>query len=101
MPNCSIHFPDAHPSTQGHFAGNPIIPGALLLAEVLRAVQIAMPQCTQFSLKTAKFTHPVCPGEIVHIDCSSHANEIKFHCATEQSAVLSGSFKCQPATTPD
>ena len=101
MPRLELSFAPQHPSTQGHFVDNPIIPGALLLAEVSRAIQAALPTAGRnISLKAAKFTHPLRPGEPFALDYELGPAEIKFQCATATHTLLSGSFKCPlPATT--
>ena len=50
-----------HPSLPGHFPGRPVVPGVVLLDEVLAQLP---PGAT---LVTAKFTAPVGPGTEVEI----------------------------------
>lgn len=52
------HIDPAHPAADGHFPGNPIIPGAVLLDEVRSAI----PMDTA-GLRAAKFLSPVRPGD--------------------------------------
>lgn len=94
-------FPLNHPTGSGHFPGNPIIPGALLLAEVICAIEQSMGlSLAQSTLKAAKFAAPARPGDCVEIDLSMAADgQVKFHCAVKDVTVLSGSVKCQPLTT--
>ncbi|MDO8414485.1 MAG: hypothetical protein Q7S51_11935, partial [Gallionellaceae bacterium] len=52
-----------HPTAAGHFPGNPIIPGALLLSEVLHAIATGLTlDLSVCHIKSAKFFHPVSPG---------------------------------------
>ncbi|WP_042701160.1 hypothetical protein [Azospirillum sp. B506] len=65
MPNqTELHFPADHPTAAGHFPGNPIIPGAVLLDSALTAIAaaegLAPGPCR---LRSAKFLSPVRPGE--------------------------------------
>jgi 3-hydroxyacyl-[acyl-carrier-protein] dehydratase len=46
-----------HPALPGHFPGNPIVPGVVLLNEVLSAVPRRM------DIPWAKFHAPLMPGE--------------------------------------
>ena len=54
-----------HPSLAGHFPGNPVVPGVLLLDRVIGALH----QSTGLSvtgLKQVKFVSTLLPGEIAH-----------------------------------
>ena len=61
-----------HPAFAGHFPGQPLMPGALLLAEVLEAVQgvpaLAARLGADPTLAAAKFLAPVRPGSSLVID---------------------------------
>ena len=59
-------IPDGHPALSGHFPGQPIVPGVLLLAHALEAL-LAQPAWaarvgTQPRLAVLKFHAPVMPG---------------------------------------
>jgi 3-hydroxyacyl-[acyl-carrier-protein] dehydratase len=97
-----IFFAPDHPAGPGHFPGNPIIPGALLLAEVLRAIAAQIDKPLLLSqIKSAKFSSPARPGECVAIDYTESApGQIQFQCAVGEKTVLTGSVKCVvPSTT--
>ena len=88
----TLNFEPDHPAGAGHFPGNPIIPGALLLAETLRTITEAnnldMTSCT---IKSAKFQHPVRPGDRVEIEYTHAAQEqIDFICTVAGIKVLTG-----------
>lgn len=92
MADLSFQFPGNHPCGAGHFPGNPVIPGALLLEEVLTriAADLAIDGCT-WRVKFAKFPRSVRPGDTVHLSYSRAANdEIRFKCAVSDSKVMSG-----------
>ena len=88
----TLRFAENHPTAAGHFPGNPIIPGALLLAEVLRCIESAEgAHYTSCNVKNAKFLHPARPGELVEIDYSKSAQgSITFDCIVAGNKVLSG-----------
>ena len=52
-----------HPVFAGHFPGHPIVPGALLLAEALQALDRAGIATGGCEIASAKFLSPVVPGE--------------------------------------
>lgn len=59
-----FRVPPAHPSLPGHFPGHPIVPGVVILDEVLRALEHVWPR--QFKITGApsiKFLAPLFPGE--------------------------------------
>lgn len=64
--------PTDHPAFAGHFPGQPLLPGALLLSEVLEAVRgvpaLAARLGAAPTLAAAKFLAPVRPGSTLVID---------------------------------
>ena len=89
-------FQHDHPASQGHFPGNPIIPGAVLLDETLRAIE-AGPDAglAPFRIQFAKFLHPARPGDRMLIRFSrTPEGEIRFTCAVGETPVLTGQVSC-------
>lgn len=83
-----------HPTAAGHFPGNPILPGALLLAEVVRVIagEVGI-GCTAYDVRAAKFLRPVRPGDRVEIEYSRPGpTDFNFHCMVAETRVLSGAF---------
>ena len=58
--------PADHPCLPGHFPGRPVVPGVLLLDEVLARLAPHVPG-TITGVSSAKFLHPVAPGEDVDV----------------------------------
>ncbi|MCK7496084.1 MAG: hypothetical protein MZW92_37905 [Comamonadaceae bacterium] len=57
-----------HPTAAGHFPGHPIIPGAVLLDQVIRVLQEALQaELPTLEIRAAKFLHPVRPGDTMQI----------------------------------
>ncbi len=92
MKRLTLQFAADHPTGAGHFPGNPIIPGALLLAEVLQRIEAAEGErFASCNVKAAKFLHPVRPGESVEIEYArSTSGAIEFQCTVAGAKVLSG-----------
>ena len=87
-----------HPAARGHFPGNPIIPGAVLLDEVLQAVtagsDLAKTGGAGCEVRSAKFLRPVRPGDNMLIRWSDLPNgETKFECLLQGQPVLTGALK--------
>jgi 3-hydroxymyristoyl/3-hydroxydecanoyl-(acyl carrier protein) dehydratase len=59
----AIHVPESHATALGHFPGRPIVPGALLLDEVLRLLGDPGP----ISFRAVKFLAPVRHGEVLEL----------------------------------
>lgn len=55
-----------HPAFAGHFPGMPIVPGVVLLDEVLHAIASSRPQLT-WQISSVKFLSPLTPGESVSV----------------------------------
>jgi len=94
-------FPVDHPAALGHFPGNPIIPGAVLLSETAQAIAADLDSAPALcQVRSAKFLHPVRPGDRVLIRFTRDAGgEIRFHCAVEGRPVLTGQMACSAPPT--
>ena len=94
-------YEPGHPATVGHFPGNPIVPGALLLAAVLDAVGGGPAAAlAPFQIRSAKFLSPARPGDRLVIRYSragsdASADDIRFTCAVEGRPVLTGQISCR------
>jgi 3-hydroxymyristoyl/3-hydroxydecanoyl-(acyl carrier protein) dehydratase len=95
-------FQHDHPASQGHFPGNPIIPGAVLLGATLQAIEADLgTSLAPFQIRSAKFLRPARPGDRVQIQFSRTARgEIKFTCAVEGGTVLTGQI-CHALSTAE
>lgn len=88
-----LHIAPDHPACGGHFPGNPIVPGAWLLAEVAREIAIATGQQGVAAVSSAKFFHPVRPGDKVDIEYTASAQgEIRFQCSVAGIKVMTGAL---------
>jgi 3-hydroxyacyl-[acyl-carrier-protein] dehydratase len=70
-----------HPALAGHFPGAPILPGVVLLDEMVRALETDRANSgTHWRIGTAKFVKPVRPGETLTLDREHLANgSIRFN----------------------
>ncbi len=78
-----IRLAEDHPTAAGHFPGNPIVPGALLLDVVLLAIagDAAVPSCT---VRTVKFLRPVRPGDRLRIEWEKKSDGVHFRCVLSE-----------------
>ncbi|MGH7000327.1 MAG: hypothetical protein ACREEA_02340 [Stellaceae bacterium] len=99
--SAEVRFAKNHPTAAGHFPSNPIIPGALLLDEVVKAVVEAAGSSGAIVIRTAKFFRPVRPGESVDVRWQSRADgAIKFECrlAGSENVAAAGTLEIGSAT---
>lgn len=82
-------FDAGHPTAAGHFPGNPIIPGALLLDHALSAIRAETP----LEIQVAKFLCPVRPGDSVTIRWHRDGAAVKFECRVRDQIALSGTAR--------
>lgn len=80
-----------HPALPGHFPGRPIVPGALLLARVCRAVTAAY-GCPVKAVPAAKFLAPLRPAERFEIRLERAGNDVvRFRVVRGETAIAGGS----------
>ncbi len=81
-----------HPALAGHFPGNPVIPGAVLLDELVEAVSGQLGWARgPLTVVAAKFLRPVRPGERLHLRLTPAGSEvIRFDCQVDGQSAISG-----------
>lgn len=87
-------FEPDDPAANGHFPGNPLIPGALLLDEVIdAAVTLFRIGPAAVSIKSAKFISPVRPGDSMRIRFEEKpGGDIGFECRVGNLVAARGSL---------
>lgn len=86
-----------HSALPGHFPGQPIVPGVVLLDRVIAAARDAFALPAVASLPRAKFAAPVLPGQRVDVALTRlDASRIAFTCAVAGQAVASGQLHFAP-----
>ena len=81
-----------HPAYAGHFPGQPILPGVVLLDEALSALAVLQGRADATAqIKSAKFLSPVQPGENLRLEYSStSAGVFRFELKAAERVVASG-----------
>lgn len=61
-------IPLDHPALPGHFPGNPVVPGVLLLAQVLALLEATHGSLPALRLPQVKFLQPLLPGQQARVE---------------------------------
>ena len=61
-------IPADHPSLPGHFPGNPVVPGVVILDRVFAAIESEHGTAAAWRLPQVKFLQPLLPGEPARVE---------------------------------
>ncbi len=93
-----------HPALAGHFPGNPVVPGAMLLSLLMQALAQAPglfarlgPSPQVIHISQVKFLAPVRPGELLHWVISPTATGLGFEARCAGRAVVRGRLSATDA----
>lgn len=86
-----------HPALSGHFPGDPIVPGVVILSRVAAALRRHFPHIELGALLNARFHAPLRPGEIFYVDPQLRRDQIDFKVLLTDTGVLiaRGQWQCQ------
>ena len=59
--------PNNHPAIAGHFPGNPIVPGVVILSHVTNAIRQQLPDIVLGTLLSMRFYAPLRPDRSFHV----------------------------------
>ncbi|NBS16176.1 MAG: hypothetical protein EBT06_03660 [Gammaproteobacteria bacterium] len=82
-----------HPSLEGHFQGNPIVPGVTLLQEIKVRIEDEWPDLRITGIMRAKFIEVLKPNQTVHLVVSETNLGLKFTCHHQDTQIATGHFK--------
>lgn len=83
-----------HPALPGHFPGNPIVPGVVLLQHVFDAA--SREGFRVVALASAKFLAPLRPGESFDIAFETKNTRLQFLVHREKELLAQGSLDVEP-----
>jgi 3-hydroxymyristoyl/3-hydroxydecanoyl-(acyl carrier protein) dehydratase len=92
-PEIKITAPLEHPCYAGHFPGNPVVPGVLLLDLVMVALERGAPRL----LGNVKFHRAVRPGETFTLRHTTTGARLAFRCVDGDQLLFEGSVSFRTA----
>jgi 3-hydroxymyristoyl/3-hydroxydecanoyl-(acyl carrier protein) dehydratase len=82
----------SHPSLAGHFPGNPVVPGTLILDKVCSAVENQFPGSTLSEIRKVKFLGPLAVGKPFFIRIASLSHGVDFECVQGEHLIANGTL---------
>lgn len=83
-----------HPALAGHFPGNPIVPGVVLLDQVTGALQLHGLHAT--GIVEARFRQVLKAGEQAQLGMEHQADQVRFRIEHDGCVIASGKLKVSP-----
>jgi 3-hydroxyacyl-[acyl-carrier-protein] dehydratase len=82
-------IPADHPSLTGHFPGNPVVPGVVLLDQVIQAFNEGRSDTPAVGMPMVKFLAPLRPDQPFSIRfTATGAGRIRFECVRADGQLL-------------
>ena len=90
-----------HPALAGHFPGNPVVPGVLILSRVMDGILHQVGAGRALSWPIVKFNAPLIPGETFAIVLEQRASDgFKFAVRQGTAVIASGTVLYADPTIP-
>ena len=92
-----------HPSLVGHFPGNPVVPGVVLLDHILATAKSALPTQRVCGMRKIKFLRPVLPEQVCEVQWGAvrasvaEAAQVRFFCVCEGQRIAEGNLLLETA----
>ena len=87
-----LSIPQTHACYEGHFPGDPLVPGALMIQWLAELIQKEFPGVTLRSLKSMKFINPIRPGNQCEVLLNLQVGKLKVNCLIGGQSSLQGLF---------
>jgi 3-hydroxyacyl-[acyl-carrier-protein] dehydratase len=85
-----------HPSLPGHFPGMPVVPGVVLLNEILVELQRQLPEVQIAGIKKLKFLRMLLPEQAFTVEfAAATVNALRFKCWQDGAVLAEGNLALQ------
>jgi 3-hydroxyacyl-[acyl-carrier-protein] dehydratase len=89
-----------HPALPGHFPGNPVVPGVVILDHILDAVAAEWPAYRVTGIRKLKYLRKLIPDENFSVKCAALQNgRLRFECLQAGERIAEGNLLLVEATT--
>ena len=86
-----LYVEPAHPALPGHFPGTPVVPGVVLLTQVITELSRQKPGLTVCGIIKLKFLRMLLPGQLFSVEFGEVENAaLRFRCLQDQSLLAEG-----------
>jgi 3-hydroxymyristoyl/3-hydroxydecanoyl-(acyl carrier protein) dehydratase len=87
----SWSLPAEHPVFHGHFPGNPMVPGVMLLEWVMAEVAQRLARApSTLRVREAKFFTPLAPTQIAGLRCELNERRCSFSIHSQEASIARG-----------
>ena len=94
---CTLHVDADHPCLAGHFPGDPVVPGVLILERIAAALGRFRPDVRVIGIRQAKFLRALRPGQRMTVSLrAAVTGEIAFEGRIDSTVHVRGAFLVQP-----
>lgn len=91
--SAQISIPLEHPCYAGHFPGNPVVPGVVLLDLIVGELKRGPPRL----IGSVKFHRSVKPGDAFLLRWASTGQQVTFRCERDAELLIEGSLAFAPS----
>lgn len=94
-----LTFPSDHPALAGHFPGNPLLPGAVLLDHAAAAIAEELGGRVA-AVRSAKFLRPLRAGEACHLQAVPRLDgTLGLTCTSDGTTVMTAILETTPGSS--
>lgn len=86
----------AHPALPGHFPGQPVVPGVLVVDRVVDALESSLGRPVEIAgMPQVKFLSPLLPGQLAQLTLERRGNRVQFAVRCGERAIAQGVLELQ------